>query len=79
MDGYGGISKWDPVKVNHWGDNLGISDSYMYTCVYIYICIYIYIYIICLYIYIYIYIMYVYTYIYILIGDSKVANLIHMA
>ena len=70
MDGYGGISKWDPVKVNHWGDNLGISDSYMYTCVYIYI----YILYVCIYTYIYIC-----MYMYILIGDSKVANLIHMA
>jgi hypothetical protein len=42
------------LKVNHWGDNLGISDSYMYTCVYIYyICIYIYMYVcICIYIYV---------------------------
>ena len=32
--------------MNHWGDNLGISDSYMYTCVYIYyICMYIYMYV----------------------------------
>ena len=60
------------LKVNHWGDNLGISDSYMYTCVYIYyICIYIYV---CMYMYIY-----MYVYVYILIGDSKVANLIQLA